>query len=116
MAIACTVAYVNAIPVAESKPEPAAEPKPAPVAEPKPAPVAALDEVAKVDAKVDDKPELKGEEGEKDLATASTHGFYYHRFAPISYSYGYGYPFPYSYHYEILPPVHSHAVVTKVII
>lgn len=107
LAIACTIAYVNAIPVAESKPEP--------VAEPKPEPNAAVDEVGKVDAKVDDKPELKGEEGEKDLATASTHGFYFHSFAPISYSYGYGYPLPYSYHYEILPPVHSHAVVTKVI-
>lgn len=85
LVIACSIAYINAIPVANPKPEPA------PAADPTPdSPlVGAMKEPVKVDAQA-----LK--KGADDLSPASTIGFgFYHPYA-------YGYPFyPHYLHHHV---------------
>lgn len=89
LVIACCIAYVRSVPVADPRPEPA------PVAEPKPdsSLVGAVKEPVKANAE-----DMK--KGADDLSPSSTFGFGF-------YPYAYGYPFAYGFY-----PYH-HLAVSK---
>lgn len=85
MVIVCSIAFANAIPVG--------------VAEPRP--VAPMDQLAPL-AKFDAERMQSGPENEKDLAAASSYGYYGYYYRPYHYGhyphYYYGYPYRYGYY------------------
>lgn len=85
--IACTIAFVNAVPVGVSEPRP----------------VAPMDQLTPL-ANVEAGPMMGSEpENEKDLAAAASYGYGYgHYYRPYNYGYYphyyYGYPYRYGYY------------------